>query len=102
MRSFTGWVKVDVEWSIWSDRKKIGSKLPLSLLKRIFDSSKLKEFANDNFEIDENGRKFSKCLENAVRRGEIAHDEQYLLFPLCFHKSFFCRHVKTRVCLGKG
>ena len=27
---------------------------------QILDSSKLKEFAYDNFEFDENGRKFSK------------------------------------------
>ena len=31
---------------------------------KILDSSKLKEFADDNFELDENGRKFSKWVEN--------------------------------------
>ena len=29
-----------------------------------FKSSKLKEFADDNFEFDDNGRKFSKRVEN--------------------------------------
>ena len=32
-------------------------------------SSKLKEIANDNFKCDENGRKFSKKVENIGKRG---------------------------------
>ena len=32
----------------------------------------VKEFADDNFKFDENGRKFSKRVENAVEKGEIA------------------------------
>ena len=39
---------------------------------KIVDSSKLKEFADDNFKFDENGRKFSKRIENAAGKGEIA------------------------------
>ena len=46
--------------------------------------SKLKEFADDNFELDENSRKFSKQIENTVGKGEIARYEQFLLFPHCF------------------
>ena len=34
----------------------------------ILDSSKLKEFADYNFEFDENGRKLSKRLENRGKR----------------------------------
>ena len=52
-------------------------------------SSKLKEFADDNFKFDENGRKLSKRVENTVGKGEIACDEQFLLFPLCFQKACF-------------
>ena len=37
------------------------------------DFSKLKEFADDNFKYDENGRKFSKLVKNAAGKGEIAH-----------------------------
>ena len=40
---------------------------------QILDSSKLKEFAEDSLELDENGRKFSKRVENSVGKGEIAH-----------------------------
>ena len=39
---------------------------------QILDSSKLKEFADDNFKFDENGRKLSKRVENIVGKGEIA------------------------------
>ena len=45
--------------------------------------SKLKEVADDNFQSDENGRKFFKQVENTVGIGEIAHHEQFLLFPQC-------------------
>ena len=34
---------------------------------------KLKEFADDNFKFDENGRKFSKRVENTEETGAIAH-----------------------------
>ena len=51
--------------------------------KQILDSSKLKEFADDNFKLGENGRKLSKRVENTVGKGEIARYEQFLLFPQC-------------------
>ena len=55
--------------------------------RQILDSSKLREFADDNFKFDENAREFSKRVENAVGKGEIAHYEQFLLFPQCFQKT---------------
>ena len=51
------------------------------------DSSKLKEFADDNFEFDESGRLFSRRVENTVGKGEIAHYEQFLPFLHCFQKT---------------
>ena len=39
---------------------------------QILDTSKLKEFADDHFNSDENGRKFFKQVENTVGKGEIA------------------------------
>ena len=54
---------------------------------KFFDSFKLKDFADDNFKFDENGRKFAKGVENTVGKGEIARYEQFLLFPLCFQKT---------------
>ena len=53
----------------------------------VLDASKLKEFADDNFKRIENGIKFSKRVENAVGKGEIARYEQFLLFPQCFQKT---------------
>ena len=53
----------------------------------ISDYAKLKDYADDNFEFNENGRKFFKCVENTVGKGEIARYEQFLLFPLCFQKT---------------
>ena len=52
------------------------------------DSSKLEEFEDDGSKFDENGRKFSKCVENNVGKGEIARYEQFLLFPQCFQRTF--------------
>ena len=48
---------------------------------------KLKEFADDSFKFDENGRKVSKQVENTVGKGEIARNEQFLLFLHCFQKT---------------
>ena len=48
---------------------------------------KTHEFEEDNFKFVENGRKFSKRIDNTVGKGEIAHYEQFLLFPQCFQKT---------------
>ena len=53
------------------------------------DSSKVTEFADDNFKFEENERKLSKQAENTVGKGEIARYEQFLLFPQCFQKACF-------------
>ena len=54
--------------------------------RQILNSSELKEFADGNFALDENGGKFSERVENAVGKGEIAHNEQFLHFLQCFRK----------------
>ena len=54
---------------------------------RNLDSSKLKDYADDNLKFDENGRKISRRVENTVGKGEIACYEQFLLFPQCFQKT---------------
>ena len=58
----------------------------------------LKEFVDDNFKFDENGRKLPKQEENTTGKGEIVHYEQFLLFPQCFQKACFpgCH------CVGMG
>ena len=66
--------------------------------------------ADDSFKFDENGRKFSKRRENTLGKGEIAHYEQFLLFPQCFQKTHTAdmskqglvwERVKLGMC-GKG
>ena len=52
---------------------------------RFFQTERV--LADDNFKSDENGRKFSKQVGNTVGKGEIAHYEQFLLFPQCFQKT---------------
>ena len=66
-------------WSPWTF-----SKLTLS---QILDSSKLKEFADDNFRFYEKGGQWYKRVENGVGKGEFARFEQFLLFPQCFKKT---------------
>ena len=51
------------------------------------DSSTLKEFADNNFKFAENGGEIFKQVESTVGKGEIAHHEQFLLFPECFQKT---------------
>ena len=37
--------------------------------------------------FDKYGKKLYKRVENTVGKGEIAHYEQFLLFPQCFQKA---------------
>ena len=66
---------------------------------QILASSKLKEFADNNFKFNENGRKLSKQGENTVGKGEIARKEQFLLFAES--KELYCRHIKRGIVWGR-
>ena len=61
----------------------------------------MKEFAGNNFKFYENGRKFSKRIENSVGKGEITRNEQF-----SFTHSVLKRHVlrtgKNQGFFGKG
>ena len=50
---------------------------------------------------DENGRKFSKPVENTVGKGEIARYEQFLLSPRSFKRRVL-RTRKNQGLFGKG
>ena len=56
---------------------------------KILDSSRLKQFAEDNFKFNENGIKLSKPVENTVGKGEIARYKQFLLFPQSLQKACY-------------
>ena len=58
-------------------------------------------FEDDNFKFDENGRKFSRRVENTVGKGEIARYERFLLFPQCFQK-LVLQTRKNQGLFGKG
>ena len=47
---------------------------------QILNSSKVKEFTDNIFKFDENGKNICKKLENTVGIGEIACYKQFLLF----------------------
>ena len=51
---------------------------------QILHSSKPKDLTDDRFNFDENCGKLSNRVENTVGKGEIAGNEQFLLFPQCF------------------
>ena len=55
--------------------------------RQVLDSYKLEEFADDNSEFYENGKNFSKRVENTVGKGEIACHRQFLLISQCFQKT---------------
>ena len=59
--------------------------------------SKLKEFAEDNFNFDLNGRMFSKRRENTVEKEKLLVTFSHSVF-----KRLVLQTRKTRACLGKG
>ena len=69
--------------------------------RQILDSSEVREFADDNFKFDQNSRKLSEWVENTVGKGEIAHYEQFLLFPQCFRR-LVLQTRKNQGLFGKG
>ena len=68
--------------------------------RQILDSSKVKKLADNNFKFNTNGRKVSKQAENTVGKDKLTL-EQFFLSSQGFQKGLYCRHVKTRTCLGK-
>ena len=68
--------------------------------RQILDSSKLKDFADDNFKFEENGRKLFILVENIMGKGEIDRNNQFLLFPQCFQKACFQGASKGVIVLG--
>ena len=60
------------------------------------------EFADNNFKLGENGRNFSKRVENTVEKRRNCLSRAISPFPTVFSKDLHCRHAKTRACLRKG
>ena len=78
-------------------------RLTLNSQRQILDCSKLKEFASDDkFQLDENGGKFCKWLENSAGKGEICSLQAISPLTNVLSKDIKYRHLKTRACMGKG
>ena len=69
--------------------------------RQILDSSKLKEFADNNFKFDEDGKKLSKWVENTVGKGVIARYEQFLFSHSVFKRLVSQGHQRVSLC-GNG
>ena len=59
-----------------------------------WDCPELKEAADNNWNVAIKGFYNTDCIENIVENGEIAHLEQFHLFPQCFPKAVFFNVVK--------
>ena len=81
--------------------RQLGSNLVHLHIKSCIYSSKLKEYADNNFECDENGRGSSKRV-NSVGKRRNCSLRRISSFPAVFSKDLYCRHVRTRACLRKG
>ena len=53
----------------------------------ISDWSKLKEFADDSFKFNKNGRKLSKWVENTREKEKSLVTSDFFFFPQCFQKT---------------
>ena len=58
---------------------------------KILDSSKVKEFADNNFKFDENGRKFFKTGRKHCRKRRNCLLRAISPFPTVFSKDLYCR-----------
>ena len=71
------------------------------LKKQTLDSSKLKEFVDDNSKFDKNdGKCFRRAENNRKRRNRLLW--AISPFSSVVSKDLLCRHEKTRACLEKG
>ena len=61
---------------------------------RLFQTERV---CRQQLKFKENGRKLPKWVENTVGKGEIARNEQFLLFPQCFQKACFFLGVSKGV-----
>ena len=58
------------------------------------DRPKFKKAADNNWNVAIKGIKDTGCIEEIVNKGEIAHFEQFHLFPQGFNKAFLFNVLK--------
>ena len=64
--------------------------------RQILESSKLKQFADDNFSFDENERKFSNRGRKQCGKTKNCSLQAISPLPTLFSKDMYFKHVKTR------
>ena len=67
----------------------------------MLDSSKLKEFSDDNFKFEENVRKLSKRVENTVGKGEVLIMSNFFFSHSVFKRLVSQGRQKVSLC-GNG
>ena len=67
-----------------------------------YDSSKLKEFADDNFRFDENGGKFSKSVGKHCGKRRNCSLRAISPFTTVFSKDLYLQTRKNQGLFGKG
>ena len=72
--------------------------LSLSQTTNFIDSSKCKVLADDNFKFDEFFKRIKKTLWEEEKLLSMSN---FSFSHSVFKKDLYCRHVKTRACLGK-
>ena len=60
------------------------------------------KFADDNFELDENGEKVLQKGGKHCGKWKYCSLQAISPFPIVFSKDLYNRHIKTRACLGKS
>ena len=79
------------------------TSLQLTLTKQqILDSSKLKEFADNNFKFDDNDRKFSKWVEKTLWEKEKLLVTSNFSFSHSIFKRLVLQTCKNKGLFGKG
>ena len=73
----------------------------LSIINPLPDSSKLKEFADDNFKFDENGRKLSKQVEKIVEKEKLLVTSNFSCTNSVFKRLVSQERQKVLLC-GNG
>ena len=64
-----------------------------------WDRPKFIEAADDNSNAAIKGFQDTDCIENIEEKGEIAHFEQFHVFPQCFPTAFFFHVLKWVKCV---
>ena len=68
--------------------------------RQVLDSSKVKEFADYNFEFDENGRKFTKRVENTGKKKLLVTNNFFFSYSVV--KRLVLQTRKNQGLFGKG